>query len=87
MVELLIVIALVLGIWITIGWIMIFGGYYDVKLSYREPVYKNLLVAPAVFSGWIIVAIIYKSFELLDWIVHTYYRTTSYTKNYMKRRK
>jgi len=87
MFEPIVVLALVLGIWITIGWIMIFGGYYDVKLSYKEPAYKNFLVAPAVFSGWIIVAIIYKSFELIDWIVYTYYRMTSYTKKYVKKRK
>ena len=85
--EVLIVLALVLGIWITVGWIMIFGGYYSIKTSYREPVYKNWLVAPAVFMGWGIVIVIYKGFELLDWIVYRYYRLTSYTKNYMKKRR
>jgi 4-hydroxybenzoate polyprenyltransferase len=85
--EVLIVLALVLGIWITVGWIMIFGGYYPIETSYREPFYKNWLVAPAIFMGWVIVIVIYKGFELLDWIVYTYYRLTNYTKNYMKKRR
>lgn len=89
MVDALIVLVSVLGVWILLGGLLVFFGPYFSVYDWKYPNPRPVEYFVVPFFGFVIVItkIIYGGFELLDWTVHTYYRLTSYTKKYMKRKK
>lgn len=85
MVDALIIGLIVVGVWILLGAVLVTIGPYDWK--YPNPPVIEFLVLPFWALVILIAGFVSLFFEALDYVVWVYYKTTRYTKKYMRRKK